>query len=41
MIACLTVNDAFVTAAWGETLGAKGKIRMLADTTAAFTKVNY
>lgn len=37
-IACLTVNDAFVTAAWGDQLGATGKIRMLADPSAAYTK---
>ena len=39
MIACVSVNDAFVMSAWGESSGATGKIRMLADTTAEFTKV--
>ena len=39
VLACLTVNDAFVTAAWGEACGTEGKIRMLADATAAYTKV--
>lgn len=37
-IACLGVNDAFVMAAWGEAQGATGKIRMLADPLAEFTK---
>ena len=39
VVACLSVNDAFVMAAWGKASGADGKIRMLADPTAAFTKV--
>lgn len=39
VVACVTVNDAFVTAAWGKSAGAEGKIRMLADSTAAYTKV--
>ncbi|XP_064399856.1 peroxiredoxin-5, mitochondrial-like [Halichondria panicea] len=38
VIACVSVNDAFVMAAWGESGGATGKIRMLADTNAEFTK---
>jgi 2-Cys peroxiredoxin 5 len=38
VVACLTVNDAFVTAAWGESCGTGGKVRMLADATAAYTK---
>lgn len=38
LIACVSVNDAFVMAAWGEEHKASGKVRMLADTTAAFTK---
>jgi len=38
VIACVSVNDAFVMEAWGESQGAKGKIRMLADTTGEFTK---
>lgn len=37
-IACISVNDAFVMAAWGKEHGADGKIRMLADPTGAFTK---
>ena len=39
VIACVSVNDAFVMAAWGESQGATGKIRMLADTAGEFTKV--
>lgn len=39
VIACVSVNDAFVMSAWGESSGATGKIRMLADTAAEFTKV--
>jgi 2-Cys peroxiredoxin 5 len=37
-IVCLSVNDPFVMAAWGEAHQADGKVRMLADTTGAFTK---
>ncbi|XP_037543393.1 peroxiredoxin-5, mitochondrial [Nematolebias whitei] len=37
-IACISVNDAFVMAAWGKEHGADGKVRMLADPTGAFTK---
>ncbi|XP_020785959.1 peroxiredoxin-5, mitochondrial [Boleophthalmus pectinirostris] len=37
-IACISVNDAFVMAAWGKEQGADGKVRMLADPTGAFTK---
>ncbi|XP_054612036.1 peroxiredoxin-5, mitochondrial [Dunckerocampus dactyliophorus] len=37
-VACISVNDAFVMAAWGKQHGADGKIRMLADPTGAFTK---
>ena len=40
VVACVAVNDAFVMAAWGESHGAIGKIRMLADTTGEFTKVH-
>ncbi|XP_030637299.1 peroxiredoxin-5, mitochondrial [Chanos chanos] len=37
-VACISVNDAFVMAAWGKEHGAEGKVRMLADPTGAFTK---
>lgn len=37
-IACITVNDPFVAGAWGKTAGADGKITVLADADAAFTK---
>ncbi|XP_077361821.1 peroxiredoxin-5, mitochondrial [Festucalex cinctus] len=37
-VACVSVNDAFVMAAWGKAHGADGKIRMLADPTGEFTK---
>lgn len=37
-IACLSVNDAFVMGAWGKDQGAGGKVRMLADGSAEFTK---
>ncbi len=29
LIACVTVNDAFVAAAWGEANGADGKVHIL------------
>ena len=35
---CVSVNDVFVMAAWGEEKGASGKVRMLSDTDANFTK---
>ncbi len=35
---CVAVNDAFVMAAWGKSLGAIGKIRMLGDGSAELTK---
>ncbi|XP_026225590.1 peroxiredoxin-5, mitochondrial [Anabas testudineus] len=35
-VACISVNDAFVMAAWGKEHGADGKVRMLADPTGAF-----
>ena len=37
-IACLSVNDAFVMGAWGRDQHAGGKIRMLGDGSAAYTK---
>jgi peroxiredoxin (alkyl hydroperoxide reductase subunit C) len=37
-IACMAVNDAFVMQAWGKHQGALGKITMIADGSAAFTK---
>ncbi|KAG8037812.1 hypothetical protein G9C98_006023 [Cotesia typhae] len=37
-IACVSVNDPFVMSAWGKDQGASGKVRMLADTNAEFTK---
>ncbi len=38
LVACLSVNDAFVMKAWAEQQGALGKIVMLADGAAAFSK---
>ncbi len=35
---CIAVNDGFVMAAWGKELGAIGKVRMLGDGSADFTK---
>lgn len=35
---CLSVNDAFVMGAWGRELGTAGKVRMMADGSAAFTQ---
>ncbi len=37
-IACISVNDPFVMSAWGEQHGADGKVLMLCDPGAAFTK---
>ncbi len=37
-IACIAVNDAFVMGAWGREQSSDGKIVMLADGSAAFTK---
>lgn len=34
---CVSVNDAFVMGAWGKSLGADGKVRMMADGSAEFT----
>lgn len=38
MIACISVNDAFVMAAWGKDQGVGDQIVMIADGNAAFTK---
>jgi peroxiredoxin len=38
LIACLSVNDAFVMGAWGEQQGAGGKVTMLADGNGEFTR---
>lgn len=37
-IACISVNDAFVMKAWGKAQGVEGKIDMLADGNADYTK---
>ncbi|XP_034943822.1 peroxiredoxin-5, mitochondrial [Chelonus insularis] len=37
-IVCISVNDPFVMSAWGKDQGVEGKVRMLADTNAEFTK---
>lgn len=37
-IVCLSVNDAFVMGAWGKDQKAGGKVRMLGDGSAVFTK---
>ena len=37
-IFCVSVNDPFVMAAWGENQNASGKVRMLADTCGDLTK---
>jgi peroxiredoxin len=37
-VACLSVNDVFVMDAWGKSSGADGKVVMLADGNAAYTK---
>lgn len=37
-IACLAVNDAFVMKAWGKSQNADGKVEMLADGNAEYTK---
>ena len=38
VVACIAVNDAFVMQAWGESQGANGKVRMLADPAGDFAK---
>src|SRR5690606_12674443 len=35
---CMAVNDAFVMAAWGRENGVAGKVRMMADGSAEFTR---
>jgi peroxiredoxin len=35
---CVSVNDAFVMGAWGREQKASGKVRMLADGSATFTR---
>jgi len=40
LVACVSVNDPFVMAAWGEAAGAAGKVMMLADPQADFSKVS-
>ncbi|MEZ5667066.1 MAG: peroxiredoxin [Alphaproteobacteria bacterium] len=37
-IICISVNDPFVMAAWGDSLHAEGKVRMVGDWNASFTK---
>ncbi|EFN59443.1 hypothetical protein CHLNCDRAFT_29579 [Chlorella variabilis] len=37
-IACVSVNDAFVMDAWGKSVGADGKVMMLADGSAVFAQ---
>ncbi|MEL6568134.1 MAG: peroxiredoxin [Pseudomonadota bacterium] len=37
-IVCTSVNDVFVMGAWGESAGASGKVRMLADGNGAFAE---
>jgi len=38
VVACLSVNDAFVMGAWGDQQKAAGKVMMLADGNAEFTR---
>ncbi|KAF6334010.1 peroxiredoxin 5 [Rhinolophus ferrumequinum] len=38
VVACLSVNDVFVTEEWGKAHNAEGKVRLLADPTGAFGK---
>ncbi|XP_036114226.1 peroxiredoxin-5, mitochondrial isoform X2 [Molossus molossus] len=38
VVACLSVNDVFVTGEWGRAHSAEGKVRLLADPTGAFGK---
>ena len=41
VIACVSVNDPFVTGAWGKSAQAANKVRILADPSAEFTKVGF
>ena len=41
VVACVTVNDPFVTGAWAKDLKAENKIHILSDPVATFTKVFY
>lgn len=38
LIACVSVNDAFVMKAWGETVGSEGKVELLADSKGELAK---
>ena len=38
VVACLSVNDAFVMGAWSKDQGADGKVRMMADGSADWTR---
>ncbi|XP_030743756.2 peroxiredoxin-5, mitochondrial-like [Echinops telfairi] len=38
VVACLSVNDVFVTSEWGKAHQAEGQVRLLADPTGAFGK---
>ena len=38
-VACMAVNDAFVMSAWGESLGATGRVLMLADGSGDYTRL--
>jgi peroxiredoxin len=37
-VACIAVNDAFVMKAWGKAQGCEGKVEMIADGNAEYTK---
>ena len=37
-IVCMAVNDGYVMSAWGQTQNVAGKVRMMGDGSAAFTK---
>jgi peroxiredoxin len=40
IIACISVNDAYVMEAWGKSQNATGKVHMLADASGDFAKVS-